>query len=94
MAVGQNQWYHFGVGATHFSTYFGGDWDVHWGYDLDFDPWPYGLNILFELFVPIFRKGSGAKVTDQVKAKIEEAMDKESRDARHRRRFHFEVPQR
>ena len=18
-----------------------GDWDVHWGYDLDFDPWPY-----------------------------------------------------
>ena len=31
-----------GVGefATHFETYFGGDWDVHWGYDLDFDPWP------------------------------------------------------
>ena len=19
---------------------FSGDWDVHWGYDLDFDPWP------------------------------------------------------
>ena len=33
---------HFGVGdfTTHFRTYFSGDWDVHWGYDLDFDPWP------------------------------------------------------
>ena len=33
---------HFGVfGAPPiFRTYFGGDWDVHWGYDLDFDPWP------------------------------------------------------
>ena len=27
--------------TTHFSTYFSGDWDVHWGYDLAFDPWPY-----------------------------------------------------
>ena len=26
--------------TTHFRTYFSGDWDVHWGYDLDFDPWP------------------------------------------------------
>ena len=25
---------------THFRTYFSGDLDVHWGYDLDFDPWP------------------------------------------------------
>ena len=24
--------------TTHFRTYFSGDWDVHWGYDLDFDP--------------------------------------------------------
>ena len=31
MAVGQNQRNHFGVGTTHFRTYFGGDWDVHWG---------------------------------------------------------------
>ena len=25
---------HFGVGefTTHFRTYFGGDWDVHWGF--------------------------------------------------------------
>ena len=39
----QNQWVtFFGVGefTTHFRTYFSGDWDVHWGYDLDFDPWP------------------------------------------------------
>ena len=26
--------------TTHFRTYFSGYWDVHWGYDLDFDPWP------------------------------------------------------
>ena len=24
--------------TTHCRTYFSGDWDVHWGYDLDFDP--------------------------------------------------------
>ena len=34
---------HFGgVGefTAHFRTCFSGDWDVHWGYDFDFDPWP------------------------------------------------------
>ena len=31
MAVGHNQWYHFGVGAPHVLVYFSGDWDVHWG---------------------------------------------------------------
>ena len=43
MAVGQNQWYHFGVirCTTRFGTYFSGEWDVHWGYDSDFAPWPY-----------------------------------------------------
>ena len=40
MAVVQHQWYHFGVGVPPISVYFTGDWDVHWGYDLDFDPWP------------------------------------------------------
>ena len=34
----------WGIGefTTHFRTYFGGwiESDVHWGYDLDFDPWP------------------------------------------------------
>ena len=31
-----------GIGEfiTHFRTNFSGDWDVHWGYDLGFDPWP------------------------------------------------------
>ena len=42
LAVGQNQWYHFGVGAPPLLVYFSGDWDVHCGYDLDFDPWPIG----------------------------------------------------
>ena len=33
MAVGQNQWYHFGIeSTTHFRNYFHGAWDVHWGY--------------------------------------------------------------
>ena len=27
--------------TTHFGTYFSGDGDVHRGYDLDVDPWPY-----------------------------------------------------
>ena len=36
--AGQSQWYH---GTIHFRTYFRLDWDVHGGYDLDFDPWPY-----------------------------------------------------
>ena len=34
MAVGQNQWYHFGVGALPILVYFSWDWDVHWGYGL------------------------------------------------------------
>ena len=32
---------HFGVGAPPILAYFTGDWDVHWGYDLGFDPWPF-----------------------------------------------------
>ena len=31
------------VGAPPSVVFFGGDWDVHWGYDLGFDPWPYGV---------------------------------------------------
>ena len=34
MAVGQNQWYHFGVGALPILVYSSGDWDVHWGYGI------------------------------------------------------------
>ena len=40
--MGQNQWYHFGVGAPPILVFFffgGGDWDVHWRYK-GFDPWP------------------------------------------------------
>ena len=31
---------HFGVGAPPILVYFSGVWDIHWGYDLGFDPWP------------------------------------------------------
>ena len=34
MAAGQNQWYHFGVGAPPILVYFSGDCDVHWGYGI------------------------------------------------------------
>ena len=27
--------------TTHFGRDFSGDWDAPWGYDLDFDPWPF-----------------------------------------------------
>ena len=41
-AVGQHQWDPiFGIGASPILVYFSGDWDVAWGCDLDFDPWPY-----------------------------------------------------
>ena len=41
MAVGQSQWDPI-LGQVHhlFRADFSGDWDVHWWYDLDFDPWP------------------------------------------------------
>ena len=34
MAVGQNQWYHFGVGAPPILVYFSWDWDVHWEFGM------------------------------------------------------------
>ena len=39
-------WDPFGVGAPPILVYFSGDWDVHWGYDLDFDPRLVGGGIL------------------------------------------------
>ena len=45
LAVGQNQWYHFGAGAPPILVYFSGDWAVFWGYDLDFAPWPSKLGL-------------------------------------------------
>ena len=32
MAMVQNQWYFFGIGAPPILVYFSWDWDVHWGY--------------------------------------------------------------
>ena len=34
MAVGQHQWYRFGVGAPPIFVQFSRDWDVHWGYGI------------------------------------------------------------
>ena len=45
IAVGHNQWYHVGVGATPILVYFSGDWDVHWGYGLLTWPYPIVLGI-------------------------------------------------
>ena len=38
---GSNPMVPFWIGARPILVYFSGDWDVHWGYDLDFDPWPF-----------------------------------------------------
>ena len=69
MAVGQNQWYRFGVGefTTHFSRDFCGDWDVHWGYDLAFDPWPnacvfFRVSILKPLHKALGLAGGGCPI--------------------------------
>ena len=32
--------------TTHFTTYFSGDWNNHWGYG-DFDPQPCGFGAMF-----------------------------------------------
>ena len=47
---------HFGVGefATHFRTYFSGDWDVHWGYGL----LTHG-HVFFPLFFPVCEVAPG-----------------------------------
>ena len=34
VAVGQNQWHHFGEAAPPILVYFSGNWDVHWGYGI------------------------------------------------------------
>ena len=46
LSAGQNRFgipfWLVGEFTTHFRTYFSGwiESDVHWGYDLGFDPWP------------------------------------------------------
>ena len=42
---------HLGLGTPPILVYFSVDWDVHWGYDLDFDPWPYLLLTLRASFL-------------------------------------------
>ena len=39
MAMVQNQWYHFGIGAPPILVYLSGDWDVHLGVP-GCDSWP------------------------------------------------------
>ena len=57
LAVGQNQWYHFVVGAPPILVYFSGDWDVHWGYDLAFALWPLGP----AFYAEVYASGDGTK---------------------------------
>ena len=40
-----------GIGAPPILVYFSGDWDVHWGYDLDLDPWPHRCFALVVVWV-------------------------------------------
>ena len=49
VAMVQNQWYHFGIGAPPILVHFSGDWDVHWGYEVlthgqvSQSPWLWGV---------------------------------------------------
>ena len=51
----------FWGGAPPILVYFSGDWDVHWGYDLDFDPWPNRQTI--NKLVPTYSNLSTARVS-------------------------------
>ena len=46
IAIVQNQRYHFEIGVPPIFAYVSRDWDVHWGYDVGFDPWPCDLYAL------------------------------------------------
>ena len=83
MAVGQNQWYHFGVRAPPVLVYFSGDWDVHWGVR-DFDPWPYLFDVcsLFVGFICFVVPPVGLKGTLSL-------LDAFSRGRMRRWRVHF-----
>ena len=54
LAVGQHQWYDFGVGASPVLVYFSGDWDVHWGITgvLTHSRFPDSLAVLPACFFP------------------------------------------
>ena len=60
--------YHFRVGAPPILVYFG-DWDVHWGYDLAFDPWPHArlpTDICFSRAARHRARGSGSEDVQQL----------------------------
>ena len=61
MAVGQNQWYHFGVGAPSILVCFSGNWDVHWGYggNQGIPPYPRSLRIPACSFVQLSNNRRG-----------------------------------
>ena len=42
-------------------VYFSGDWDVHWGYDLGFDPWPPKLALALHRLLGRTRQAKSAK---------------------------------
>ena len=51
----QNQWDPiWGQVNSHLRTYFSARWDVHCGYDLDFDPWPYTHIYIYTICTNIF----------------------------------------
>ena len=60
MAVGQNQWFHFGVGAPPILVYVSGDWDVHWG--TAFDPWPHSLDCHKVPATPLWMCSEGSQL--------------------------------
>ena len=51
--------------TTHFRTDFSGDWDVHWGYDLDFDPWPDLVKKTSLSVRVLVQFGGAASISDQ-----------------------------
>ena len=63
LAVGQHQWYHFGVGAPPILVYFSGVWDVHWGY---------GVLTHSHFVFPWFGPGVLTQITDSMVAPSEQ----------------------
>ena len=59
MGVGQNQWYHFGVGAPYILVYLSGDWDVYCGY-----------RILTHSHIVIFVFATGARPTSVPRERV------------------------
>ena len=91
LAVGQKQWYHFGVGAPPILVYFSGDWDVHWGVRFGFSPM--AISHIEELVLsPVgFVFGCGRTGRDQP-CRLErssESLDSREKDDNSRGTFQF-----